>query len=197
MDSDKNWGIVLKHNIHSTHTTHLLDRKLGKIEVVIRDKKSVRVCRGAVLTYLIEDHTRTHKVHALDIIHIPLELAQQDILFLHHVLEICFYFIPASINHEAVFDLLIQVYKKHKIWDNRTIKKWYLMKFFMGIGMYPEIAAHSSLVGVADIHIEDILDSITDWNINEAELDAWLLECLYMHPHISVFKTVHFLTNNR
>ncbi len=196
MDTIKNWGIVLRHNVHSTYTTHLLDRNLGKIEAVIRDKKSNRLCRGAVVTYLVDDHKGNFKVHALDIIHIPIELAQHDILFLHHVLEICFHFIPVSINHDTIFDLLIQVYKKHKMWDNKMIKKWYLMKFFMGIGMYPEITLNSSLSAVADIRIEDILDNMKNLDINEAELDAWLLECLYMHPHISVFKTVHFLTNN-
>lgn len=194
MDGIKHIGIVLKEKPYKA-AFFIFDRELGTIEVVPEVRYVHRLCRGALITYTVQMHKGMYQIKALDILHVPLELAQEDILFLHHLLEMCFFFIPSGIQHSTVFDFLLKIYKMHYIYEDVVIKKLLLVKFFMLIGMHPEIKSASGLGTIALLPIDAIPGTLSTLCISEAEINSWLAECMYMHPHASVFKTIRFVTH--
>lgn len=194
MDGIKSIGIVLKEKL-SKAEFFLLDRELGTIEVIPESRYIHRLCRGALITYNAQMYRGKYQIKSIDILHVPLELAQDDILFLHHLLEMCFFFIPSGIQHEAVFELLLKIYKMHYIYEDIAIKKLLLVKFFILVGMHPEIKSTSGLFSVASLPIDAIPVTLNKLCISEAEVNSWLTECVYMHPHASVFKTIRFVTH--
>ena len=84
-------GIVLNHQFPLRHTITLLDKELGRMEGILLKGE---VSAGMLLQYDITLRLGRSYIQEIDIIAVPSELIHSDFLFLHHVLELCFYFIP-------------------------------------------------------------------------------------------------------
>lgn len=195
MDSIKNWGIVLRQPHNGNNKISVLDKEIGKIDGIVPATHLHRLCRGAIIQYVISTQRNGSLFQALDIIEIPFEWARHDILFLHHLLEITFHFLPFHIKHDSVFELLRFIYSMPR-GHSLLLKKLYVMRLFILLGMYPDINKDSTLVIALKRPFDDIVDKGIHLGINESELDAWLLECVFTHPHVSLFKTMHFLTRS-
>ena len=66
------------------------------------------------------------------------------------------------------------------------------------MGSIPEISGARSTV-ITQLNVLDInqLDAMTISVSDEKELDRWLWCCVWQHPYVNEFKTVHFLAENR
>ena len=90
-EMEKKTGIILKTFFPKKMKMVLLDEQMGKIEGV---PPSDQFACGALLTYYAHQRGKIYFLHRIDLIDMPLTLAKDDILFLHHVLEICYFCAP-------------------------------------------------------------------------------------------------------
>lgn len=193
MPTDKRYGIVVKNYFPAKFALSLLDNKAGKMLGVSHSIE--KLAAGCLISYTIDRKQNPLFLYDIQMKDSPLQVAQEDILFLHHLLEICYYFIPLGTEASPVFNLLQLLYRPGQWLQSRILKKIYVMKLFASMGIYPEESTLSKkALELFSLHS---FATIIEKNINtsEDEIDVWLNLCLNSHPHREKFKTVHFLEN--
>jgi hypothetical protein len=77
-------------------------------------------------------------------------------------------------------------------------KKFFLLKLLTSMGSTPEISQmrSTSIVLLSALDIQQC-DGMAISASDEKELDRWLWCCVWQHPYVNQFKTVHFLAQNR
>lgn len=187
-------GIILNTHFPKHNTISLLDQTHGKQRFVLRDA-SVSV--GALVEYTYSLRRRYTVIDSLEVVALPFSLAKKDILFLHHVLEICHYFIPEGSCETGVFQLLHTLYTQGHKFDNPLMQKIFLAKLFMLLGMHPELEPNN--VRYFERLLSEPIDKIIHEQLDlvvEQELGRWIYACVIVHPLASYFKTIHFLDEN-
>jgi hypothetical protein len=175
----------------------VLDRDLGKIELIIKfDKKRRASVNGGLIKYNLAKFNNIYIASDIELLAAPMELAKDDILFLHHVLELCYNFLSINQPAREIFDLLLLLYTVPDTLKNCFTKKIFLAKFFDLTGVANEnISSYSpTLRHLICSPIDIMLDRECDEKIH-AELTHWLLDCTIIHPRASKFNTTFFLTN--
>ncbi len=187
----KQRAIVLRKKLNQLI---ILDSQLGKIKVFSAVET---ICVGALI-----DYQRVPKKHALitdiETIFVPLDLAHDDIAFLHHVLELLFYFLVDNVPVPDIFDLICFLYAHTTRPLRLLFKKVFIVKVLLACGEYPEDEKfqlsyfHTLLTESVDNIVNRGLDSRF-----ERCLDEWLLKCIAVHPNVEQFKTIYFLVESR
>lgn len=167
----------------------------GKIECVA-PMSSLSI--GALVSYEIKNINRTYFVSDIKTIYIPLWLAQLDILFFHHVLELVDHFTFMGNYLHKVFDLIELLYSMEYMKMTLHLKKIFLLQLLTSMDIMPEAEDMQTHIikklSIIDMQqIDKIVISLSD----EKELDKWLWYCVWQHPYVNKFKTVHFLAKNR
>lgn len=183
-------GIVLKKI--SSYKVALLDKKRGRIDAIIVSP----ICIGAWVHYTIKkEQFASFYLADLKIYDLPLAVARDDILFWHHVLELCFYFVPPGNYMPELFELCTFLYTVDTTtgWSAQS-KKLYLFKLLQTIGVYPQLPQFSveklnyfnrmPLAAIGKVVIDEQ---------HEKKLNEWLRICVADHPAIARFKTIHYL----
>lgn len=184
-------GIVLRNFSPQKNKLALIDDRLGRIDGAFF---SGTPYTGALLQYHISHRSGHYLVDQMNMINVPLSLARNDILFLHHVLEMCYYFIPIGSCIEGIFNLLQLLYAAHSVhWDTMA-KYLFLFRLFSQLGMHPErYQLPPSLVQQLNALS---LNSMQENEFSESDkkhMRNWLQHCLMQHPDVARFNTVYFL----
>lgn len=187
-------GIVLNHQFPLRHTLTLLDEQQGRIEATVMHEVSA----GMLVHYTVAPRFGRLYLEDIDIIAAPVELIHTDFLFLHHVLELCFYFLPPLSCSSGVFDLLLHLYNQPMPYHHIALKKLFLFKLLTVIGIYPELSdeLEQLVVRLQALSIDRVTPESLDLR-SEQLLDYWLQRCVADHQKILQFKTIKFLTLNR
>ena len=191
----KRVGIVLKNHQSHQQKFSVLDQYDGKITCMLRHNGIVQ---GGLISYFMSTQRGMHTVTGIEILAVPFSLARYDILFLHHVLELCYYFLPAQSEALVTFNLLIFLYKTADTLITPLHKKIFLFKLHISFGFYTDYAP-LSMTSFNRLYSESI-DSIVKVPLRlevERKVDIWLSSCVRAHPYFRNFKTVHFLKKNR
>ncbi len=183
-------GIILKHL--SLHKVALLDKQHGRLDGIFFKPLHV----GSLMKYAIEKERGT-MIYLADcqIIDLPFALARDDILFWHHVLELCFYFVPLGNFIPQLFELCTFLYTvdTETCWRTQS-KKLYLFRLLTTIGVYPRLPQWppARLHYFMSLPVSAIAGEILDEQ-HEKTLGEWLRVCVADHPAVAKFKTVHYL----
>ena len=188
-------GIILRKSSSSNNKVIILDKIQGKIECVTT---APSLATGSLITYNINQQRSTHFINDSTLIYMPLSLAQADILFFHHVLELVYYFTHVGNCAKEVFDLLAFLYSASIATMTHQSKKFFLLKLLTSMGSVPE-HNETRTERITQLTTMDIkqLNEVTIDAVYEKELDRWLWCCVWQHPYVNEFKTVHFLAKNR
>lgn len=187
-------GIVLKQ-LNSPHKIALLDRDRGRLDGIVTHAP----CVGSLLHYEIQRERGSYVFLAnYSITDLPFVLARHDLFFWHHVLELCFYFLPVGYQIQPLFELLQFLYTvdSDKPWG-KQIKKLYLFKLLAAIGLYdalPQLVPAERVERLLALPIEHIIYEQLDKK-SERVVDEWLRTCVAEHPQMDQFNTVHFLVH--
>ena len=188
-------GIILKrYNVHGTKLG-LLDSTLGRIDGIT---PQTTFPTGSIVRYDVMKNNNCYLLINAAIEYVPINQARYDILFLHHVMEICFYFIPHNSCVRGVYELLDAMYQMPWHADCHDFKKIFLFKLFDLLGLLPEISyeSYAQLNFMRSMDIEHAINHELDAEKKEM-LDVWLRRCIAQHHRIQYFNTVHFLMKNR
>lgn len=129
----KNLGILLKNYSPKKEKFSIFDSLLGRIEATIKiNHKTQVVHNGTLFSYTVEpSHKSIYSLNNIEILNVPFNLAKQDIYFFHHMLELCYYFLPLQIAYPAIFELIDLAF--NHIVNNKPI---ILLRFFTSLGIF-------------------------------------------------------------
>lgn len=184
-------GIVLRHQPEKGKIA-LIDHEGLRIEAY-SNKETVIV--GSLIGYTHTQHHVHYQVSNIEIIDVPMQLVRKDVLFFHHILEVCYYFIPVGSCIKDVFNFLCLLYDPTYAECSKNIKNFFIGKLLILIGHYSELPSHQQLLAQirkAGIDISEI--EAIDLKGKEM-LVRWIKRCVAEHPLIANFNTIHFLMN--
>lgn len=118
---------------------------------------------------------------------VPLLFARDNIGFLHHVLELSYYFLSPDDSAQNVYNLLVFLLHYHESIISPFEKKVFLFKFFLEIGMYPEHGMQN-IQQLQRMTLREMLDTLNKFD--EKVLEQWLIACIGAHPLRKYFKTL-------
>jgi hypothetical protein len=198
--NDTHYGIVLRVDKYH-NTTYLLDHVMGRITT--SHKKipyNLFLTNGSLLRYHYEAKKSYHRIERVDVIRTPAPWAKDDILFLHHFLEMIYYFLPLQSNAISIFRLFLNLYNPYHASNHEygilIRKKLLLAKFFSLAGIYPEHSFSQAEYKELFRHIfyaKNIAELYQTPSTLHKLLFSWLLDCVNSHPRASTFTTTAFL----
>jgi len=187
----RNIGIILKKYQPQKQVISILDKSLGKIRCTPGNQN---VVLGSLASYFISSNRSFYFIQNIEILHIPFKIAIDDILFLHHVLELCYQFIPPQCPSGEIFDLIKYLFFFPNMIKYDIDKKLFLFKLFTLLGLYPEELQFQTPY-FHDLATKSI-DTIIAQHLHlksEIEIDNWLRCCIKIQPQLGSLKTINFL----
>lgn len=188
-------GIILSHFFSRTGKIALLDKQYGRVDGIVY---SNHVVVGALVHYTMRPKRTAYIIDDMNIHGMPTHLARQDILFLHHVLELCYHLIPVNSCVDGIFNLLMCLYSTHVYKASVQYKKLFLFKLLTILGIYA--CSQKMNKALFDRLMYMPIDSMCDETLDlesEKELDIWLYYCITEHVRMDLLKTIDFLSKSR
>lgn len=204
----KEWGLVLKRLVPRSSQLPVLTKFHGKILIVTRkDNMGELLWPGTLISfYICSLRGSVHEICALEIISMPLELDSESLFFVHHMLEICYYFVALHDQCPHLFDFLCQVFfyivpARDKSASWLRIQNLCIVKLLVLLGFYPPKPLDNDLLlfdqrvlGSVDFVKKGALKSFKDAGSNtiscsDEQIKKWISSCLVTHPNVQFFKT--------
>ena len=187
-------GIVLKRYMPKKQKLSVFDWQLGRIEAVVRDPLLLeRIWPGMGLAYTPVEGRGIHVLAQVTLAAMPNVRTQQDLAFLHHVLELSYYFLPLADAEPDIFEIVALVCADDQLLDQDK-KIMILAKFFWLIGLEIDLLGdQDGLRGLLALPLRSMLREQMNEGIKK-HLILWIRRCVVQHPQRAYFKTVSFLT---
>ena len=208
---EKECGIVLKRFTTSQHKFYLLAGSLGKIALVVFNQGVMRRIQvGTLIEFdFPKKQGNVHTAQQLAISLLPITQKPDDLLWLHHMLELCYYFIPLHQPSTECFIILKNsltlLAHSDQFLDWETVKKLCLGALLLCLGFFPPdhlqrpiIMTKNALFLSVDFQDAQKVEFLSKHlkkfcTVAHEELDMWLLQCIQSHPRVNMFKTIHFM----
>jgi len=190
-------GIVLKSFFPYKCKISVLSRNSGKVNLFVR---SLKLSPGTFISFYLKK---------VEVLHVPLSPLDMHLTWIHHMLEICYYFVPINSACTDVFRLL-QYSLKLGVQSSSfepyfyIVKRICLIRLLVLLGFYPKgdlvpfISLFDDLVGVSLDSLDGqkvrLLEAVTVATVKK--IDKWILSCLQEHSHFKQFNTVPFFYNS-
>lgn len=209
---DQETGFVLKRFLPSTHKISLLTSSMGKINLVVKKTGALqRAWPGMLIAYQPKTlYESTFFSESIEIMEIPPTTTADDNFIIHHLLELCYYFVPLANPCSEIFDHLCSCFAffTHKqLFEKNfdTLKRIFILRFLYLAGVFP---LHNSTESMQlftrltacslDIKDQQKVESISMLieTVNKLGLrtvDKLIFDCIKTHPSFKLLKTVPFL----
>jgi hypothetical protein len=186
---EKPRGIVLRAYLPNVHKCVIFDQLIGKFDATA-PKGLQNLAPGFLVSYQRIAQYNQYKLEVIELIAVPVCISHETIYFLHHVLELCYFFLPHESSNESLFCLLEFLLHAADFIKYSWFKKIFLLRFFISVGMYPEDEMlHTQRIRELIEGPIILQDHMLDSHTNQA-LTKWLRDCIAMHPQKHLFKTL-------
>lgn len=194
---EKNVGIILRSLSPQKQKIIIFDRELGKLQAVPDQQRCDNITHlrpGVKIIYHYRTSGQLVFLSSLEIIDMPYSLAQHDLLFVHHCLEICYYFIPQGIYMPEIYDMLTLLYMPNSWFTTSNRMLLFLCKLFIVIGVVPEesLLRPDLLIRLHRMTLDRIVQEHIDLS-GTTNMLIWLRACIAMHSYSAQFTTINFL----
>ena len=195
MNKKLHQGILLRTGSPYRKKILLFDYELGMIECVNTYGHN-RLVHGAFLYYARTPWHNLYRLHDIELIALPEKWVSDDLLFLHHIIELSTYFLTIQNNAASLFNFFMNFYKPCNEKNLELFKKFFICRFFSLLGVYPENSEDYDPLFFRLISgpIDSMLDASRDDVLTHKKVNEWLQGCMRVHPHADHLKTVNFLT---
>ncbi|MCK4265542.1 hypothetical protein KAW80_04260 [Candidatus Babeliales bacterium] len=208
---NKEFGFVLKRFFPKKHKFSVLTKTRGKLEIVPSPINfSKRLWPGMLISFVLTPtNTKIYFANSLDILFAPLEEAGDNLIWIHSLLELCYYFSPPENPSEDAFQLLHRAFTFvyfAKYFDDSfsVLKKMFTMKLLKSFGFFPDETTffyfsqfERMVLGSVDFpnkrEVKSLKMSLDKVDEEEKKvMDSWIKKCLMRHPGSHLFKTLLF-----
>ena len=196
-------GVILR--IFSTGRLCIFTRSLGKIFCSAKKTHNQpKLIVGSSLTMQLAQKS-------VDLLHIenvqnilyPEIQTHDQLSWLHHILELYYFFQPEQQVNIRDFDFLMHylalIKREHHAASKSQLQKLAVSHFLSQTGFYEQPALHRYAK-----FFEEVIDPATSSGvpfsligIEEVSMQNLILRCLQEHPHFNKFKTISFLYDAR
>lgn len=184
-------GIIIKDERATRRTMILLDRHLGKIQVVL----SPRIVGNAPLHAALVEYEllgqRDYQVRRMQLLLTPPRMHITDLAYAHHLMELAHLFLPMGAPAPEIYEHLVeylQIAEQFNLYS--CLSKLAVARLLYLSGWYePGATMIDDLVQLPMMQLitEDLREA------DEAVLDALIADCLQRHPYAHTLKTIRFL----
>ena len=190
------YGIILRNCSAQNNKVVVFDKQQGKIDGFPSLRMQPKCLQGSLVSYRAEEWRNSYRLYDIELLALPESWVMQDILFLHHILELIAYFMQPSQRNYELFSWCNTLYQS-VIYESKKLlffKKFFLCRLFIVLGMYPELNAKQDetlfflISGSVDIMLNDQYHELLD-----KKMSTWLYVCLQDHVGKSHLKTFDFL----
>jgi hypothetical protein len=127
----------------------------------------------------------------------PLQWGKNDLMFMHHVLELCYYFVPLNSTCDQLFEMLSLL----PLWEDSpwsaSLKKIFIAKLLMIFALYPQTAFVTTGFFRRLLYCDPRTMLTLDIDDNDMTyMDQWIRQTISEHPLVPQFKTAIFLTES-
>jgi len=207
----KTLGFLLKRFFPKKQKLSLLCAHCGRMEATTSNPM---ICNSLWPGMLISFNYRSNQqktiyfVSNVEIVMNPEFHSFIDINTLHHILEICYYFVPIENPSHQVFSHLYNFFLLYKLESTfqthqKLIHQVYIIKLLTLLGFYPE----KELLAYLGLY-EDLTSLYVDFDDpqkvksltrklhditkrKEKKINTWILGCIESHPYFKNFKTIN------
>jgi len=184
------YAIVLKNLYPKTMKISILDREGGK-KVAVPNRYDL--APGMVISYSERCDKRMLFAQGIELVAQPQAASFEELAFVHHALELTYHFAPLEQHIAGLYELLGLMYRKPYLFSVKGYKKVFFAHLFILFGMWPhdkklQLFFSQSFV----LKPLDMADGNNVHLTHENALDAWLCECVALHPMSKQFKTLDF-----
>lgn len=196
--SRRSRGVIIKKHFPHRQRLSLIDELEGRIEVIpLSWQWASYAGAGALISYSVGirgDALVITDVQLLDIPHYVDELTH---LFMHHVLELCYFCVPISSGPTECFGILQQLITSlGEVSGSRPLQKLIIARLLSCTGQgdwqAQELAIAALVDGCRKANCIPPLDER-----DEHELERYIYYCLRNHPYGHMLKTIIFMNEGR
>lgn len=201
MPHTQHQAIVVRSFLPNRHKVSLFDASAGRIEATVCSRSAARMqgacMQGALITYERQVWRDTTILQEVALQKLPQAWVCEDLLFLHHILEMIHYFSPEQSHARSVFDFLSFLYeeKPDPAQDLVLVKRLFVAKLFALLGVYPEGVERTrlrSLFYMLACGEKEQIQQMSDEQLHVA-LRTWIWGCIQTHPQAEKFMTLSFV----
>ena len=201
-------GFVLKRLQPSKSKITVLSLYEGKFDLSFKIfKECNKVWPGMLISFVVDSSGKYYLGKDLKILAYPRVETAQTIYFMHHILELCFFFIPDNKPCPEIFNLLKQVFlfiddesfpEKYSIITQKifVVKLLSLFGFFAHEPISKYLAVYEMLTTTfVDFSIKQKVEFLEKHlsQVHEIDLDEWICTSIKFHPNSSFLKTNSFV----
>lgn len=204
---DRVVAFVIKKLNFATQRAVVLTMNDGKRDLLFKKVfVGVNVCSGMLLSFNKIERNGQWICIDFEILACPPDLRYDNIYFLHHILEICNYFVPYNKPSAEIFTFLSDWFlfsHRNELLENFSLfNKIFVLKLLSLFGF----CHHDKIIKSLDLYdkltisfidftpeqkLEFLKNQLSD--IRESDLDEWIIQELQEHPNFHLFKTLTFL----
>jgi hypothetical protein len=210
----KTLGFLLKRFFPKKQKFSIFCANLGRITATT---SNISTCNslwpGMLISfdYIHNRHNNMYFIKNTEIIMNPEVQINTELYWLHHVLEICYYFLPLEQPNHHIFHHLCNFFSLYKIEKHFVlhhtktdyINYIYVMKLLSLFGFYPEKALLTYLKLYEDLtslyidfddprKVESLSQKLHVITEKEGKkIKWWILRCIEHHPYFKKFKTIN------
>lgn len=185
-----NTAIIIKKLYPHDNKVALIDQDKGRINAILYKKS---IIEGSLIQYSLKTSKMSLLLDDVEYLYTPLEWGKNDLLFFHHILEICYFFIPLYSCVEGIFNFLCFLFQMQDRSLSSDFQKIFLCKLFLILGIYPQTDFLKTTIAkkLFYISLEDMI-LLKIENKDLTRIDQWLKQCIMQHHMILNFKTLTF-----
>jgi|GEM_PF-2596332 len=203
-------GFVLRSHLPARYKLSIYCVDKGKIELTVKNfAQCSKICPGMVVTFFCSHcQGKGFFSDGIKILDPRLSQSYEDIMWMHHVLETFYYFVPMEYPSVELFNYLVScagLLENQFIFGQNieNVKKVFILRFFIISGLFPggekiKFDQFESLKFL-DIDFENeqkvkfLSELAAKFNeTHQKELNRWIVGCFKRHPCFGEFKTLKF-----
>ncbi len=204
----KELGLVLKRFYPQKQKLAVLCSSRGRVDIVTRPyQKMFQIWPGMLISFFYSNSVKNiHFADNIEILMSPLIKKASCLDWLHHFLELCYYFVPSEKPSPQVFNCLYAFLRISRLEEEfkdyiEVIKKVFLVKLLSINGFYPEddflvcLSLYDQLtflyIDFSDTQkVEFLKQNLEQLKRHKIKnINDWVVDCMSSHPYFKNFKT--------
>ena len=191
-------GIIIRKHFPKKVCISVLDEHLGHITVIPASWQWASYSSvGALIDYVLVEDGDTFFVKHVELNTVPSYFDENLLLFMHHLMEVCYFCLPVQGGKTEAFDLLSHVIEAFGDISRKPLaQRLLLAKLLYIVGQYPADVDQLS-VSLLLHKPYKILLNLALTHEHKKELEIFIYQCIKFHPYGRLLKTVNFLSRVR
>lgn len=137
-------GVVLRSFLPYKRKLSVLTANMGKIVIVVKNRRiTSHFSPGTCISFFPHTRLSASFVGAFEVIRVPVDSIKRNVYWVHHVLEVCYYFAPLGMPCTDLYTVVqccIALGRGSDVPHLAVVKKVCLVRLWIALGFFPDVA---------------------------------------------------------